>query len=206
MNRLVVLLALLVAGCGGSDQTGGDSSAPRPPAAASPAGACQNDIKTCMQQRTTPPPTTIDTSKTYQATVKTSKGDFVLKLDPKAAPVTVNNFVYLSQQGFYDSLTFHRYVPDFVIQGGDPQGDGRGGPGYKLPDETNPARWVKASLGMASSPAGVNGSQFFILLGDAPQLATSGVYNHFGMVTQGMETVSALRQGDKIVHIEIATS
>jgi peptidyl-prolyl cis-trans isomerase B (cyclophilin B) len=205
MKRLVVLLALLVAGCGGSDQGGGDS-APQAPPAASPAGACQNDIRACMQQRTTPPPTTIDTNKTYQATVKTSKGDFVLKLDPKAAPMTVNNFVYLSQQGFYDGLTFHRYEPGFVVQGGDPQGDGRGGPGYKLPNETNPAPWLKGSVGMASSPAGVNGSQFFILVGDAPHLASSGVYNHFGIVTQGMEAVSALRQGDKIVHIEIATS
>jgi cyclophilin family peptidyl-prolyl cis-trans isomerase len=122
------------------------------------------------------------------------------------APVTVNNFVYLSQNGFYDGLTFHRYEPGFVVQGGDPQGDGRGGPGYKLPNETNPAPWLKGSIGMASSPAGVNGSQFFILVGDAPHLANSGVYNHFGMVDQGMEAVSALRQGDKIVHIEIATS
>lgn len=202
MRGGLLCMALLAAACGGT----ADNSGPPAPAPAAPADACQNDIRTCMQQRSTPPPATIDTSKTYQATVKTSKGDFVINLDAKAAPVTVNNFVYLSQHGFYDGLTFHRYVAGFVIQGGDPQGDGRGGPGYKLPNETNPAPWTKGSLGMASSPAGVNGSQFFVVLADAPSLATSGVYNHFGVVVQGMEVASALREGDKIVNVAITAT
>ncbi|HET6269919.1 MAG TPA: peptidylprolyl isomerase, partial [Arthrobacter sp.] len=119
------------------------------------------------------------------------------------APVTVNNFVYLAQNHFYDGLTFHRVVPGFVVQGGDPDGKGTGGPGYKLPDETNPASWVKGSLGMASSAAGVNGSQFFVLLGDAPSLSTSGVYNHFGAVTSGADVVSAIQVGDTIRTIDV---
>jgi hypothetical protein len=100
------------------------------------------------------PPTVIDLAKSYTATLRTARGEVTLKLNPGAAPVTVNNFVHLAGNRFYDGLTFHRVVPGFVAQGGDPVGDGTGGPGYKLPDETNPAPWVRGSLGMASSPAG----------------------------------------------------
>jgi cyclophilin family peptidyl-prolyl cis-trans isomerase len=145
----------------------------------------------------------IDAARSYSATVRTSKGDFTLGLDAKAAPVTVNNFVHLAQSHFYDGLSFHRVVPGFVVQGGDPDGNGTGGPGYKLPDETNAAPWTKGSLGMASSPAGVNGSQFFVLLGDAPYLADSGVYNHFGVVTSGEQVVVSLQIGDAIRTIDI---
>jgi cyclophilin family peptidyl-prolyl cis-trans isomerase len=145
----------------------------------------------------------IDAARSYSATVRTSKGDFTLALDVKAAPVTVNNFVHLAQNHFYDGLSFHRVVPGFVVQGGDPDGNGTGGPGYKLPDETNPAPWVKGSLGMASSAAGVNGSQFFVLLGDAPYLADSGVYNHFGAVSSGEQVVGSLQVGDAIRTIDV---
>jgi len=159
-----------------------------------------------MEKQTTLPPTVIDASKHYAATVHTSRGDFTIQLDPKAAPVTVNNFVYLSQNHFYDGLTFHRVVPNFVVQGGDPKGDGTGGPGYTLPNETNPAPWLTSSVGMASNQAGVNGSQFFILIGDATYLSTSGVYNHFGVVTSGMDVVQKMQQGDQIKGVDIATS
>lgn len=152
------------------------------------------------------PPIVIDSAKSYSATVRTSRGDFVLALDAAAAPVTVNNFVHLAQTGFYNGLRFHRRVPGFVVQGGDPAGDGTGGPGYRLPDETNPAPWRQGSVGMASSAAGVNGSQFFVLLEDAPHLAGSGVYNHFGVVTSGQDVVQALKPGDAITTIEIAAS
>ena len=157
-----------------------------------------------MRNQTSLPPTVIDAGRGYSATVRTSRGDFTLRLDPKAAAVTVNNFVYLAQNHFYDGLTFHRVVPGFVVQGGDPDGNGTGGPGYKLPDETNPAPWVKGSLGMASSVAGVNGSQFFVLLGDAPSLSSSGVYNHFGAVASGEDVVAAIRVGDTIRTIDVA--
>jgi cyclophilin family peptidyl-prolyl cis-trans isomerase len=204
LMSLAVLLAVLpAAACGGED--GGGGAGPPAPVSSFPAG-CQNEIKTCMEQRTSPPPQTIDAAKTYLATVHTSKGDFAIQLTPKAAPVTVNNFVYLAENHFYDGLTFHRYAPGFVIQGGDPLGNGTGGLGYKLPNETNPSDWGTGSLGMASNAAGVSGCQFFVVLAPAPHLAGSGVYNHFGAVKSGMDVVQQLRQGDTIKGIDLAVS
>ena len=160
-----------------------------------------------MPDRTAPPANTIDPTKKYTATVHTSRGDFVISLvDPKVAPQTVNNFVVNAQEHYYDGLTFHRVVPGFVVQGGDPLGNGTGGPNYKLPDESNPSKWSRGTVGMASSAAGVSGSQFFITLGDAPFLASNGVYNHFGDVTSGMEVIDAIRQGDRMTSIDIAAS
>ena len=160
-----------------------------------------------MENRRTPPPTVIDPGKRYSVTVHTSRGDFVIQLvDTKTAPQTVNNFVYLAQQGFYKNLTFHRVVPGFVVQGGDPSGDGTGGPPYKLPDESNPSKWPRGTVGMASSAAGVSGSQFFITLGDAPFLADNGVYNHFGQVTSGMDVVDKIQVGDKMQSLDVAAS
>jgi cyclophilin family peptidyl-prolyl cis-trans isomerase len=204
---LVLCTVLLAAACGGETTSGNSGGAPPTagPAASYPPG-CQNEIRTCMEQRTSPPPQTIDAAKTYVATVHTSRGDFAIKLDPKAAPVTVNNFVYLSQNHFYDGLTFHRYVAGFVIQGGDPAGNGTGGLGYKLPNETNPSNWPAGSLGMASNAAGVSGCQFFVVLAPAPHLASGGVYNHFGSVPSGMDVVLQLRQGDTIKGIDVAVS
>jgi cyclophilin family peptidyl-prolyl cis-trans isomerase len=173
----------------------------------SPSTGCDNGIVNCMEQRTTPPPTVIDPAKKYTATVHTSRGDFVIALiDPKVAPQTVNNFVYLSQNHFYDGLTFHRVVPGFVVQGGDPLGNGTGGPAYKLPDESNASKWPRGTLGMASSAAGVSGSQFFITIGDAPFLAGNGVYNHFGQVSSGMEVLDKIQVGDRMTSIDIAAS
>jgi peptidyl-prolyl cis-trans isomerase B (cyclophilin B) len=173
----------------------------------SPAPGCDNDIRTCMDQRTTPPPTVIDPTKKYTATVHTNRGSFVISfVDPKIAPQTVNNFVYLSQNHYYDGLTFHRVVAGFVVQGGDPLGNGTGGPAYKLPNETNPSQWPRGTVGMASSSAGVSGSQFFITTADALSLATSGVYNHFGQVTSGMEVIDSIKVGDKMTSIDITAS
>lgn len=160
-----------------------------------------------MADRTTPPTQTIDPAKRYSATVHTSRGDFTISLvEPKVAPQTVNNFVTISREGYYNGLTFHRVVPGFVVQGGDPLGNGTGGPQYKLPDESNPSRWPRGTVGMASSAAGVSGSQFFITLGDAPFLASNGVYNHFGEVTSGMEVIDAIRVGDRMTSIDITES
>jgi cyclophilin family peptidyl-prolyl cis-trans isomerase len=173
----------------------------------SPDSGCHNDIRTCMSERKTPPPIVIDPAKKYTATVHTNRGDFVISfVDPKIAPQTVNNFVYLSQNHYYDGLTFHRVVAGFVVQGGDPLGNGTGGPAYKLPDENNPSKWPRGTAGMASSAAGVSGSQFFITIGDAPFLETSGVYNHFGQVTSGMEVLDAIKMGDKMTSIDITAS
>jgi cyclophilin family peptidyl-prolyl cis-trans isomerase len=194
---LSALLLVTIAGC----DSGGDATAP-----ASPSG-CDNGIVTCMEKRSTPPPTVIDASKKYSATVHTSRGDFVIAfVDPKIAPQTVNNFVYLAQNHFYDNLTFHRVVPGFVVQGGDPLGNGTGGPAYKLPDESNPSKWPRGTIGMASSQAGVSGSQFFITTGAAPFLETSGVYNHFGQISSGMDVVDKIQIGDKMTSIDITSS
>src|ERR1700686_446649 len=200
MKRILgtALLLLAVSAC---DAGGGGA------AATSSAPGCDNGIVSCMEQRTTPPPTVIDPSKKYTATVHTTRGDFVISfVDSKIAPQTVNNFVYLSQNHFYDGLTFHRVVPGFVVQGGDPLGNGTGGPAYKLPDENNPSKWPRGTAGMASSAAGVSGSQFFITIGPAPFLETSGVYNHFGQVTSGMEVIDSIKVGDKMTSIDIAPS
>ena len=160
-----------------------------------------------MENLKSPPPNVIDAGKTYSVTVHTSRGDFVIALvEPRVAPQTVNNFVYLSQNYFYEGLTFHRVVPGFVVQGGDPLGNGTGGPAYKLPDESNPSKWPRGTVGMASSAAGVSGSQFFITLGDAPFLATNGVYNRFGKVTSGMEVIDKIQVGDTIRSLDVAAS
>ena len=160
-----------------------------------------------MQNLKAPPPNVIDPSKRYSVTVHTLRGDFVVALvEPKVAPQTVNNFVWLAQNHYYDGLTFHRVVPGFVVQGGDPLGNGTGGPDYKLPDESNPSRWPRGTAGMASSAAGVSGSQFFITIGDAPFLETSGVYNHFGQVTSGMDVLDKIKVGDKMTSIDITAS
>ena len=160
-----------------------------------------------MENRTSPPPPTIDQAKRYSVTVHTSRGDFTIALvDPKVAPQTVNNFVYLAQNHYYDGLTFHRVVPGFVVQGGDPLGNGTGGPAYKLPDESNASKWPRGTVGMASSAAGVSGSQFFITLGDAPFLASNGVYNHFGEVTSGMDVVDKIQVGDTMRSLDVTAS
>lgn len=160
-----------------------------------------------MQELKSPPPTVIDPAKRYHVTVHTSQGDFVISLvDPRIAPQTVNNFVYLAQNRYYDGLTFHRVVPGFVVQGGDPLGNGTGGPAYKLPDETNPSEWPRGTVGMASSAAGVSGSQFFITLGDAPFLASNGVYNRFGEVTSGMDVIDRIKVGDTMSSLEVTAS
>jgi cyclophilin family peptidyl-prolyl cis-trans isomerase len=200
MKRILgaALMLLALAAC---DAGGGA------PATTSFAPGCDNDIVTCMEQRTTPPPMVIDVTKKYAATVHTNRGDFVISfVDPKIAPQTVNNFVYLAQNHFYDGLTFHRVVAGFVVQGGDPLGNGTGGPAYKLPDESNPSKWPRGTAGMASSAAGVSGSQFFITIGDAPFLETSGVYNHFGQVSSGMDVLDKIQVGDTMSSIDITAS
>src|SRR2546430_8598385 len=160
-----------------------------------------------MENLTSPPPNVIDLSKKYSVTVHTSRGDFVIALvDPSVAPQTVNNFVYLAQNHFYDGLTFHRVVAGFVVQGGDPAGNGTGGPAYKLPDESNPSKWPRGTAGMASSAAGVSGSPFFITLCDAPLLATNGVYNHFGQVTSGMDVIDNIQVRDTMRSLDVSAS
>ncbi|MBS2011634.1 MAG: peptidylprolyl isomerase [Deltaproteobacteria bacterium] len=148
------------------------------------------------------PPRTIDTSKTYGATIVTSKGTIELALDAKASPVTVNNFVFLAREKFYDGLVFHRVEPGFVIQTGDPDGDGTGGPGYTIADESNALRHELGALGMAKGQTPNSaGSQFYVTL--APQPSLDGRYTVFGKVTSGMEVASKITKGDVMTSVTI---
>jgi cyclophilin family peptidyl-prolyl cis-trans isomerase len=204
VRRVLALLpatALLLA-CGSGDS--GSSPGGTPATSAPAAASCQNLNRDSLDQLSSPPVMTIDVNRSYSAKITTPKGSFTITLKPKQAPVTVNNFVCLGQAHYYDGLTFHRVEPGFVVQGGDPLGTGYGGPRYKLPNETNQAPWVTAAVAMASSSAGVSGSQFFILLGDAPFLATSGVYNQFGNVTDGFDVVQKIAKGDQMTSVVIS--
>src|SRR6266568_8239511 len=145
----------------------------------------------------------IDPARRYQATITTDRGDIVVDLDPGRAPATVNNFVFLAREGFYDGLTFHRVVDDFVIQGGCPEGSGRGNPGYRFDDEPVVGEYEAGAVAMANSGPNSNGSQFFICtVDDRRKLARS--YSLFGQVTNGMEVVTGIRQGDVMRRVTIA--
>ena len=153
-----------------------------------------------------PPKMMIDPAKAYVATIKTARGDIVVNLDAQAAPLTVNNFVFLARAGFFDGLTFHRVEPGFVIQGGDPLGSGQGGPGYLIPAEIG-LRHEEGAIAMARLPDQGNprrlssGSQFYITLAPTPQL--DGGYTVFGKVASGMEIVKSIAVGDVIESITI---
>ncbi|MFZ2487040.1 MAG: peptidylprolyl isomerase [Anaerolineae bacterium] len=161
---------------------------------------------TNSKKYTAPPAMQIDTNKQYTATIHTNRGDIVIALDAKNAPKTVNNFVFLAQDGFYDGVTFHRVIRDFMIQGGDPSGTGMGGPGYKFEDEvrTNPLKHETGVLSMANAGPNTNGSQFFIT--HSPQPHLNGRHTVFGKVTSGMDVVNAIRQGDVMTRVEISES
>jgi len=134
------------------------------------------------------PPMTIDQNKTYIATIKTNMGDMKVQLDAKNAPITVNSFVFLAREKFYDGVIFHRIIKDFVIQGGDPLGTGMGGPGYKFADEPVKGAYEVGSIAMANSGANTNGSQFFIIDG-AQGAALPAKYNLFGKTIEGIDVV-----------------
>ncbi len=148
----------------------------------------------------------IDPKKKYTATIATGRGNIVIELYPQYAPKTVNNFVFLAQQGFYDGVTFHRVIRDFMIQGGDPTGTGTGGPGYRFEDEvrSNPLKHEAGVLSMANAGPNTNGSQFFIT--HSPQPHLNGKHTVFGKVTSGMNVVNAIRQGDVMTSVTIAES
>jgi peptidyl-prolyl cis-trans isomerase B (cyclophilin B) len=147
---------------------------------------------------------TIDASKKYTATFNTSRGEIECELFAKDAPKTVNNFVFLAREKFYDGTVFHRVIGDFMVQGGDPTGTGRGGPGYKFEDETkgNPHQHQVGSLSMANAGPNTNGSQFFIT-----HVVTNwldGKHTVFGKVTKGQEIVNKIAQGDTLKSVTIS--
>jgi peptidyl-prolyl cis-trans isomerase B (cyclophilin B) len=142
-----------------------------------------------------PPPFEIDEETIYQVTIATDRGDIVLELDPKLAPTTVNNFVVNARNGFYDGLTFHRVVPGFVIQGGDPEGTGRGGPGYRFADEPVRGEYTLGAVAMANAGPDTNGSQFFICIDDCRQ-KLQPLYNLFGYTVDGVDVAQQIKVGD----------
>ncbi len=145
----------------------------------------------------------IDPKQNHRVTMETTRGVIVLELAPQYAPKTVNNFVFLVQEGFYDGVTFHRVIADFVIQGGDPTGTGRGGPGYQFEDEFagNPLKNERGAISMANAGPHTNGSQFFIL--HSPQPHLNGKHTVFGKVIQGLEVVDAIQAGDKMQKVTV---
>lgn len=150
-----------------------------------------------------------DSMKTYVATIATDKGDIVIALNAEVAPKTVENFVKLAGEGFYDGLTFHRVIPGFVAQGGDPAGDGSGGPGYTIEAEISDLKHLEGAVATARQGDQINperrssGSQFYICLGPQPHL--DGQYTLFGQVTDGMDSVLRLTPGDVMHKVTIAT-
>lgn len=152
------------------------------------------------------PEMVIDPNKTYQTTIKTNKGDIQLDMFAAEAPKTVNNFVFLARDRFYDGLTFHRVIPGFMAQGGCPDGDGRGGPGYRFEDEKDGdlQKHETGSLSMANAGPNTNGSQFFIC--HAPQPHLDGRHTVFGKVTSGMNVITSLQNGDIISEVTIIES
>jgi len=177
----LVLVALLLASCGGQ--------APEPAPTPEPT------------TYSAPPPMTIDTSKQYTATIETEKGNLVLELFASDVPVTVNNFVFLARDGFYNGTTFHRVIPDFMAQGGDPTGTGTGTPGYSFADEFTEHTHVTGALSMANSGPNTNGCQFFITYTPQPHL--DGKHTVFGQLIEGTDVLEKIEQGDTIIRITI---
>lgn len=149
------------------------------------------------------PAMNINQDATYRVTLGTSKGEIVMELDPKLAPVTVNNFVNLARDGYYTGLTFHRVVPDFVIQGGCPEGTGTGGPGYRFDDEPVTGEYVLGAVAMANAGPNTNGSQFFICIDDC-RSKLAPAYNLFGFVSSGMDVALEIGVGDTMDSVEVA--
>jgi peptidyl-prolyl cis-trans isomerase B (cyclophilin B) len=144
---------------------------------------------------------TIDSGKQYVATIETEKGNMGIELFASDVPVTVNNFVFLAREGFYDDTTFHRVIAGFMAQGGDPTGTGTGGPGYRFADEFTKHTHVTGALSMANAGPNTNGSQFFITY--APQNHLDGKHSVFGQLVDGMDVLEAIKNGDTINRIVI---
>ena len=149
-----------------------------------------------------PPAIATDPNTIYTVTFDTDRGTIVADLDPRLAPITVNHFVVQARDGFYDNLTFHRVVPDFVIQGGCPEGSGRGGPGYKFADEPVTSEYRIGAVAMANSGPDTNGSQFFICIDDCQTKLTPS-YNLFGYVTDGLDVAVGTKVGDTMKTVEV---
>ncbi len=157
------------------------------------------DYRTPMAK---PPAMQIDLDTIYQVVIETDKGSITMELDPELAPNSVNNFISLARDGYYDGLTFHRVVSEFVIQGGDPEGSGRGGPGYKFADEPVKGEYTLGAVAMANAGPDTNGSQFFICIDDC-RSKLQPLYNLFGYVIDGLDVAQDIEQGDVMQSLTI---
>jgi cyclophilin family peptidyl-prolyl cis-trans isomerase len=149
-----------------------------------------------------PPEHEIDDNAVYRATITTDRGPIVMDLDPQLAPNSVNNFVALARRGYYDELTFHRVVPEFVIQGGCPEGTGTGGPGYKFEDEPVQGEYTVGAVAMANAGPNTNGSQFFVCIDDCRRKLSKD-YNLFGYVVEGLDVAQATQVGDVMQKVTV---
>ena len=207
---------MAVAACGSATPEEGavpPTSPPADPSTAVPTSPPAAEEGETALQWSSPPAMEIDPSKSYEAVFVTEIGDFTVRLLPDKAPVTVNNFVFLANQGYYDNTTFHRVLPGFMAQGGDPTGTGSGGPGYMFQDEFDPDLQFdrEGLLAMANRGPNTNGGQFFITYGPTPHL--TGLHTIFGEVVEGADVLSNLRlrdpqanpnfQGDGLITVEI---
>lgn len=211
---MMVMVGLLGVACGGSppEPAPQPSPAPAPAPAPQPAPAPTPEPAAKPKKYDSPPEMMIDTSKQYIATIEMEKGNLVLELFAADVPVTVNNFVFLSREGFYDGSTFHRVIPGFMVQGGDPTGTGRGSAGYRFEDEFSAHKHEAGTLSMANAGPNTNGSQFFITF--SPQSGLDGKHSVFGRLIEGMDVLESLTprdpdqnpqfEGDRIIRITIA--
>lgn len=196
---ILLLVALVLTSCANAEEK---TPAVKETAQAVKEAAPAPMITNSRKQYTAPPPMTINTKKQYTATIKTKKGNLELELFASDVPLTVNNFVFLAREGFYNGVTFHRVIPDFMVQGGDPTGTGMSGPGYSFDDEFSPKRsHVTGALSMANAGANTNGSQFFITY--APQHHLDGKHSVFGQLVKGMDVLKKIVSGDTITSITI---
>jgi len=210
---LLIILALLVGGCGSTESP---TATPTPTAKPTPTPTLKATPTKTPRLYSAPPPMLIDQNKQYTAIIVTEKGNITLELFAKDVPVTVNNFVFLARDGFYDGCTFHRVMPDFMAQGGDPTGTGAGWPGYFFADEFSQHTHVAGALSMANAGAGTNtnGCQFFITY--TPQHYLDGVHSVFGQLIEGIDVLQSLTprdprynpqyKGDTIITITIVES
>ena len=171
------------------------------PATAEPSTPGPTPEVTSVKTYSSPPALLIDVSRKYFATIETEKGTIRAELFAPDAPNTVNNFVFLAREGFYDGTIFHRVIANFMAQGGDPDGDGTGGPGYSFGDEFSDRKHITGALSMANSGPNTNGSQFFIVY--APQPHLDGVHSVFGQVVEGMDVALRLTSGDRMIRVTI---
>jgi len=205
----IVLVLTILSGASCSEPTPKPVPAPAPAPAPTPTPAPAPEVK--PMEWDSPPQMIIDVSRQYTAVIETEKGNLVLELFARDVPKTVNNFVFLAKEGYYDGTTFHRVIPGFMVQGGDQTGTGRGGPGYRFEDEFTGHRHVTGALSMANSGPNTNGSQFFICY--SLQRGLDGKHSVFGQLIEGMDVLESLTprdpnqspdfKGDKIIRVTI---